>query len=399
MLLALDSKDISSLVKEYGRTGLASRRFTLRVMGVNDEATEYPVLPRQVHRNAVTDVVENVTFMHCPSERRVLVHVPVRLLGAETCPGVKRGGYLNLIRRKIRCSCPGDTVPAYVEVDVSNLELNQRVLLSDISFPPGVTISVKETVTPSVIAKFLVSDLNAAGSGCLPADIQSWHDRLLAGRYTLQADEMCNVAAEAKQRYEKQHKHRMLKLSLTDGKSRVFGYEHRSIPALLESLPAGTKVALTDAKVRRGVLLLRPENVVVLGGQVERLEAARQRALARWHQPAMGRSAQARGAAAPDLPTPEYTLALVVSDDGGDDDCDAIVCPTLLQDTLGMSPAELCAALAEGPESRVREEAVSRVQDLQTFLSTFHGVLDLRLESAEEGPVVTNWAADDEMQE
>ena len=66
-----------------------------------------------------------------------------QLLGAETCPGVKRGGYLNLIRRKIRCSCPGDVVPAYVEVDVSTLELNQRVLLSDISFPPGVVVSVK----------------------------------------------------------------------------------------------------------------------------------------------------------------------------------------------------------------------------------------------------------------
>lgn len=37
------------------------------------------VQPRQVHRNAVTDVVENVTFLHCPPERRILVHIPVRV--------------------------------------------------------------------------------------------------------------------------------------------------------------------------------------------------------------------------------------------------------------------------------------------------------------------------------
>ena len=61
---------------------------------------------------------------------------------------MKRGGYLHLIRRKIRCSCPGDTIPAYVEVDVSNLELGQRVLLSDISFPPGVTLSVTVLTRP-----------------------------------------------------------------------------------------------------------------------------------------------------------------------------------------------------------------------------------------------------------
>jgi hypothetical protein len=88
-----------------------------------------------------------------------------QLLGAETCPGVKRGGYLNLIRRKIRCSCPGDTVPAYVEVDVSAMELNQRVLLSDIRFPEGVEVSV--TARPLAAARAQAARPCAAPGGRL----------------------------------------------------------------------------------------------------------------------------------------------------------------------------------------------------------------------------------------
>ena len=33
---------------------------------------------RTVHRNAVTDMVENVAFMHCPPERKVTVPVPIK---------------------------------------------------------------------------------------------------------------------------------------------------------------------------------------------------------------------------------------------------------------------------------------------------------------------------------
>ena len=85
------------------------------------------------------------------------------------------------------------------------------------------------------------------------------------------------------------------------GRQHVFGYEQRGITALPDSLPAGAKVRstllrawgsvqrvraksghafappqvmLTDTPVRRGVLLLCPENVVVLGGQARSLLAS-----------------------------------------------------------------------------------------------------------------------------
>jgi hypothetical protein len=66
--------------------------------------------------------------------------------------------------------------------------------------------------------------------------------------------------------------YRTFKLSLTDGVRRVFALEYRRVPVLdLERTPPGTKILVRDVLVRRGVLLLLPQNVQVLGGRVASL--------------------------------------------------------------------------------------------------------------------------------
>lgn len=76
------------------------------------------------------------------------------------------------------------------------------------------------------------------------------------------------------------------------GTKQVSGLEYRHIRGLAVHLPAGAKIAVKDVMIRRGNLLLTPENTVVLGGQVDELEAARQKALKRWNQPATGRTSR-----------------------------------------------------------------------------------------------------------
>lgn len=74
----------------------------------------------------------------------------------------------------------------------------------------------------------------------------------------------------------------------------VAALEYWPIPALRATTPAGTKLLLRDVPVRRGMMLLTPENCSVLGGSVAALEAARQRMVAHWSQPAGAHAAQPR---------------------------------------------------------------------------------------------------------
>ncbi|CAD7702709.1 unnamed protein product [Ostreobium quekettii] len=74
-------------------------------------------------------------------------------------------------------------------------------------------------------------------------------------------------------------------MSLTDGCQRATGLEYRHIPALKTGMPAGTKIAVTDVYVHRGVLLICPQNIEVLGGKVDRLAHAQQATVGKWSTP------------------------------------------------------------------------------------------------------------------
>ena len=164
--------------------------------------------------------------------------------------------------------------------------------------------------------QFLEADMNHAGEGCVPPDgllslptekvgldasnasggagengnasNDVAHRRVWRGRFVLQCDEIVNVASSFHDRYSEKRAgdDRTLKLSMTDGKQRIVGYEYRPCDALHVLAPAGIKVAVTDPEVGAdGMLYLRPENLTVLGGSVARLEEARRRVVARWSEP------------------------------------------------------------------------------------------------------------------
>ena len=156
------------------------------------------VLPRQVHRGMVSGEVENVNFLLCPrapssndDERRpapstttdaaaaaaaaeaekkkkpsITVRVPIVVLGAASAPGVKRGGFLNLIRRDVRLRCEVGSsngtssssssssssspivIPRSIEVDASHLELGERVALRSLALPSGVFLDEEHLDLP-----------------------------------------------------------------------------------------------------------------------------------------------------------------------------------------------------------------------------------------------------------
>jgi hypothetical protein len=70
---------------------------------------------------------------------------------------------------------------------------------------------------------------------------------------------------------EPSYPRKMLKVILTDGIQTIIGMEYKKIPFLSIVTPIGTKVQLTNATVRRGVLLLDSQNVTILGGVIANL--------------------------------------------------------------------------------------------------------------------------------
>ncbi|XP_038989328.1 recQ-mediated genome instability protein 1-like [Phoenix dactylifera] len=135
--------------------------------------------------------------------------------------------------------------------------------------------------------QFLLSDMNICGAGVLPENVQAMHKADLEGPFVLQVDEIINISAPLRERYHDAPAgfKRCLKLSMTDGVQRIFGMEYRPIRELEVLAPAGFKIIICNVHIRRGLLMLVPEVLEVLGGQVDDLDAARQRLVGEVNKP------------------------------------------------------------------------------------------------------------------
>ena len=89
------------------------------------------VMIREIQRDPVTELPLHVDFVRVDLEKAITVAVPVRLLGIPL--GVKtEGGLLEFVTRQIDVECLPGEIPEHVDIDVSELHVNQNVHVSDV---------------------------------------------------------------------------------------------------------------------------------------------------------------------------------------------------------------------------------------------------------------------------
>jgi large subunit ribosomal protein L25 len=98
------------------------------------------VLPRQIHLHAPTERVLTVTFIRAPSHALLKVEVPLVFIGEDVSPGLKKGAYLNVMKRTVKYLCPADVIPPYIEVDLSNMDVGQKLLMGDLKVHPALKL-------------------------------------------------------------------------------------------------------------------------------------------------------------------------------------------------------------------------------------------------------------------
>ena len=113
-----------------------------------------PVLVKDVQRHPVKGHAVHVDFLRVDMKVAIQTHVTLELFGADEAPGVVEGGVLSQGAVEINIEAlPGD-IPDSLRFDVSGLEMNATVTLSQLTPPPGVTLlddpdeTVLATITP-----------------------------------------------------------------------------------------------------------------------------------------------------------------------------------------------------------------------------------------------------------
>ncbi|GAQ80601.1 hypothetical protein KFL_000570470 [Klebsormidium nitens] len=115
------------------------------------------------------------------------------------------------------------------------------------------------------------ADLREVGAASLPDDVNRATNKQLDGIRVLQVVSIQNVSQPSKVSGGAGTAPRLLRVRLTDGHVTATAIEYQPITSLSPDLPPGTKVALIDAPIISGVILLAVKNVRVLGGRVPAL--------------------------------------------------------------------------------------------------------------------------------
>ena len=101
------------------------------------------VIPRDVQLDPVRDFVIHVDFLRIGAHATLDVDVPVHFLNEEASPGLKAGGVLNIVRHEIELSCPAESIPEAIEIDLTGFEMGDSIHISHVKLPAG----VKPTIT------------------------------------------------------------------------------------------------------------------------------------------------------------------------------------------------------------------------------------------------------------
>jgi large subunit ribosomal protein L25 len=129
------------------RQRILAGRFLTTIYDIDLEGKKHRVIPRDFHLDPVRDFPVHVDFMRLGEGATIRVSVPLHIQNADSAPGVKRGGTVNIVTHTIELECGVDNIPQYIEADVGGLEISHSLHLADVKLPKGVKSLSREDVT------------------------------------------------------------------------------------------------------------------------------------------------------------------------------------------------------------------------------------------------------------
>ena len=144
--VSVSKKVLKSLLE---KEGFLSSIITLNINGKNQN-----VLPREITYNVISDEPTHIDFLRVVPGVKIRIEVPVQFINHEASPGLKKGGVLNIVRRKIELKCPSEKIPEAIVIDLNGIEIGESFKIS--------SVKLEEGVTPTIIGRdFVIATLAA----------------------------------------------------------------------------------------------------------------------------------------------------------------------------------------------------------------------------------------------
>ena len=150
--ISLSKKEVKNLINK--------ENFLSNVISIKIDEKEQKVLPREITFDIISDEPTHIDFLRIVKGSKIILEIPVKFINNELSPGLKRGGVLNIVRRKVELKCPTENIPTELVVDLEGLEIGTSIKISSINLPENVspTIQGRDFVIATVAAPTIVKE-------------------------------------------------------------------------------------------------------------------------------------------------------------------------------------------------------------------------------------------------
>ncbi len=150
--VAISKKLLKSLIEK--------ENFLSNIISLNVDGKAQNVLPKEIKYDIITDEPIHVDFLRVVPGVKIKIEVPVKFINHESSPGLKRGGVLNIVRRKVELKCPSEKIPENLVIDLDGIDIGESFKISSITLDKEVvpTIQGRDFVIATLAAPTVMKE-------------------------------------------------------------------------------------------------------------------------------------------------------------------------------------------------------------------------------------------------
>ena len=150
--ISVSKKELSTIIN--------SDTFLSKVLEIELEGKKEKVIPRDVSYNVISEEPVHIDFMRIVSGKKIILEIPVKFINHPDSPGLKRGGVLNIVRRRVELKCPAESIPDEIVVDLTGTDIGTSIKISSVKLPESVTptITDRDFVVATVAAPTIMKE-------------------------------------------------------------------------------------------------------------------------------------------------------------------------------------------------------------------------------------------------
>ena len=149
-----------SISKKLLKSFLEKKNFLSNILSLDVDGKTQNVLPREVKFDVISDEPIHVDFLRVVPGVKIRIEVPVQFINHEKSPGLKRGGVLNIVRRKVELKCPSEKIPENLVIDLDGVDIGESFKISSINLESDVvpTIQGRDFVIATLAAPTVMKE-------------------------------------------------------------------------------------------------------------------------------------------------------------------------------------------------------------------------------------------------